>query len=301
MMYDCEKEVEEQLMQETKDEEEVDMVVLDQSAPRQMAQIMASIMSYPENRDRFVSKEHVFVSLIRDLDTESWRREFLEQYRKEKHGVPLFRTEVSLKTADRRLGLELIVRGRNSFLFLHQLEGALQSKLSQYTVDVRRITGGAQYYDPEYAFKVFPDSAYDKDGANDKGKKSVALGRQSIFQYESFSSNEGDMPTFDELTNVFRATLKGMQYSPSLENEYSDVGDGAVFVSKFEEGLGVLVWDGQRHVDVNLFSKDQSEERANEFGQRFIELSGLSQYLRDDQPRGTGGVLLFEWETVYKH
>jgi hypothetical protein len=61
----------------------------------------------------------------------------------------------------------------------------------------------------------------------------------------------------------------------------------------------VLVWDGQKHVDVNLFSTDQSEERANGFGQRFIELSGLSQYLRDDQPRGSGGVMLFDSEVAY--
>ncbi|CAJ1932661.1 unnamed protein product [Cylindrotheca closterium] len=301
MMYECEKEVEDYLMRLTQGNNKIDMVILDQSAPRQMAQIFASIMSYTENPNNFTSEEHVFVSLIRDLDSELWRREFLEQYRRGKHDLPLFRTEISMKAADRNLGLHFVLCSKNGFGKIHELKAMLSKHASGYLVGIERVTGGSNYYDEAYNMVEFPDSAYDREAVREKGRNSVAYGRQSIFQFEKFSSNEGGMPPFDDLKSMFLASLTEMDYNTNWEQGYSDVGDGAVFVSKFEEGLAVLVWDGQKHVDVNLFSTDQSEERANGFRQSFITLSGLSQYLRDDQPRGTGGLMLFDFEIPHHH
>jgi hypothetical protein len=217
MMYECEKEVEGHLMSDTKGEEKVDMVVLDQSAPRHMAQIFASIMCYPKNQDRLVSEEHVFVSLIRDLDSEFWRREFLEQYRKEKHDLPLFRTEISLKKAGRKnLGLHFVLCTKNGFGKIHELQSMLSKKAFGYLIAIERVTGGSNYYDSAYNMVEFPESAYDREAAREQEKNSVAYGRQSIFQFESVGSNgRSDIPSFCILVRVFQATLKEM---PALRN-----------------------------------------------------------------------------------
>jgi hypothetical protein len=299
-MYECEKQVEELLTANTGEDDEVDMLVIDGSAPREMAQILSSTFSYAQNRAAFLSDEHLFISMMKEQGSELWRREFLEQYRKEKHEVPLFRTEVVMETGDRRLGLELLYCGENSFLNLHAMESSLRDELVDYTVEVKRVTGGFHYYDPDYASKSFPDSAYDRQPATEQGKNQLALGRQSIFQFEYFGDDASEMPTLEKLITFFEATLKRLRYSPFTEDKYMEVGEGAVVVSKFSEGSAVLVWDGSKHVDVNLFSSDQSEERANAFGNKFTELSGLSAYLRDDQPRGTGRVMQFEYEELFR-
>eukprot|EP00980_Cylindrotheca_fusiformis_P003726 scaffold825_cov147-Cylindrotheca_fusiformis.AAC.1 len=299
-MFACEKKVEELLAASTGDNEEVDMLVIDESAPHVMAQVLSSILSYAQNREAFLSDDHVFVTMMKKDGTQPWRREFMEQYRKEKHEVPLFRTEVSMKSADSTLGLELIYCGDLSFLHLHAMEKSLIDELPGYTVELKRITGGFHYYDTEYANKDFPLSAYDREPATIQGKNQLALGRQSIFQFEDFGLDASKYPTMDKLTLYFKATLEKMGYLPTSEAAYTDVGQGGVIVAKFPEGSAVLVWDGIKHVDVNLFSTDQSEKRANEFGDKFRELTGLSSYLRDDQPRGTGRVILFEYEELYE-
>jgi spermidine synthase len=299
-MYECEKRVEELLTANSGEDDEVDMLIVDGSAPREMAQILSSTFSYAHNRAAFLSDEHLFITMMKEQGSEVWRREFLEQYRKEKHEVPLFRTEVVMETGDRRLGLELLYCGENSFLNLHAMESSLSDELVDYTVEIKRITGGLHFYDPEYNMKEFPDLAYGRQPATEQGENQLALGRQSIFQFEYFGDDESEMPSLDKLITVFGATLEKTKYTPSSEDKYMEVGDGAVFVSKFSEGSAVLVWDGSKHVDVNLFSSDQSEERANEFGNKFTELSGLSSYLRDDQPRGTGRVMQFEYEELFR-
>eukprot|EP00980_Cylindrotheca_fusiformis_P012891 scaffold3210_cov113-Cylindrotheca_fusiformis.AAC.3 len=299
-MYACEKKVEELLAASTGEDDEVDMLVIDESAPREMAQVLSSIFSYAQNREAFLSDNHVFVAMMKEGGTQPWRREFMEQYRKAKRDAPLFRTKVLMKTGDSSLALEALFCGSNSFQRFYDMESSLAKALPGYKVEVEKITGGLQFYDPEYNMKEFPDSVYDRRPATQQSKNQLALGRQSIFQFEYVEEDESEILGVVNLNSFFKATLDSLSYLPTNEATYTGVGDGVVIVSRFSEGSAVLVWDGKRHVDINLFSADQSEERANEFKEKFMQLSRLSSYLRDDQPRGLGRVMRFEYEEIFR-
>jgi hypothetical protein len=315
-MYDCEKKMEFWLSENINDAK-IDIIILDTSAPKIMASILSSFLSYPINREH-LSDTHMIVSVMKDEPSDAWRRNFLEQYRKEKHRDPLFRAEIVMKTGHRKLGLEILYCGLKSFDLFYDMEDRLIEALPDYDVEVNRITGGFHYYDPEYAFKTFPDSAYDRNLAIEQAAAQKALGRQSIFQFEvkeiletedvsSDSDDDDEVPempemplidkiVFDRLVTVFTAVLDKMKYKAISQRIYSDVGDGGVVVTSFTKGTAILVWDGLHHVDVNLFSSDQNEKRANAFAKEFTNLSGLPIYLRDDQPRGTGRVVQFSYE-----
>ena len=69
-------------------------------------------------------------------------------------------------------------------------------------------------------------------------------------------------------------------------------------VGILRKGSIVLVWDGRHHVDLNLFSYDESKDLADSFVETFTVISGnkLRVSLRDDQPRGIGRVVSFSSE-----
>lgn len=298
-MYRCEAKTL-NLLHENLQGDEIDLLIMDTSASYEMAQIMNSIFNYPQNRESYIADDHVFISLLKDSSKELWRRQFLELYRRERHVYTLSRVEVELKSEKSSMSLEVLYCGdRYVFQHLLDLETELATILPSYRVQVKRITGGELFSDPEYNLKEYPEHAYDRLPAIRQALDQLALGRQSIFQFEYHSvdgDNDSGMPPLDKLVAFFEATLDKVKYSPFTMDKYTDVGDGAVIVTYFKEGTAIFLWDGRNHIDINLFSSDQEEDRANLFAERFKDLSNLSMYLRDDQPRGVGKVMQFDYE-----
>jgi hypothetical protein len=46
-------------------------------------------------------------------------------------------------------------------------------------------------------------------------------------------------------------------------NEFDDVGEGCLLIGIRQEGVALLSWDGKDHVDLNLFTYDESVELAD--------------------------------------
>jgi spermidine synthase len=75
-------------------------------------------------------------------------------------------------------------------------------------------------------------------------------------------------------------------------HEFTNVGDGFVLVALWTDGSVVVLWDGKKHLDVNLFTYAGGEEIANLFIKHLnTNLPLLATVLRDEQPRGTGRVV----------
>jgi hypothetical protein len=302
-LYECERSVE-SLLASHIEEDEFDLLVLDPSATFEMAQILISSLSHPDNREEIFSNKHLILSFLQQQENqERWRREFVEQYRKFKHENVLFRVEIAITTSQRELGLELLYCGDKAFDRINGLEESLASVLPEhYGVKVVQITGGLHFYDTEYNLVEFPETAYNRIPATLQGQNQKALGRQTIFQfeYQERKSEVDDMPTLDQLVRYLNTTMGSVHYSSFRQEKFTNVGDGVVLISHCEEALALLIWDGKDHVDVNLFSSDQNEDRANQFAEQFGKSSGLSLYLRDDQPRGTGKVMQFSHDEQFR-
>ena len=90
-------------------------------------------------------------------------------------------------------------------------------------------------------------------------------------------------------------TILGTGWLPQKDvQQFVDgIGDGLVVVDILSEGNVVIVWDGKSHIDVNLFSLDESESLKFKFSTVFSKYLGIDNRriklaLIDTHSRGTG-------------
>ena len=301
-MYKCEQSVLDSLEEALDENEKISIFVFDSSAPYEMAQIFASIWGFSVNRDDFLEAKHLFLSHIPSSKPDEWRRNFLERYRQENHKLPLSRVELILKSANTSFEFGILsTNDRYFFKNLSAFEKSLEKQLvtrvdGQIEVEVKSVTGGVHYFDPEYDSETFPPEAYDANPARVQAAAQRPMGRQTIQQFETSNQNEPTSLTLSILGFSLEKALEKVNLSTTKVEAYTDVGDGGIIVSSFADGGVVLVWDGKYHVDINMFSSNQEQAQADLFVTTFASLSSLQQTLRDDQPRGTGRVVQFQSE-----
>lgn len=303
MIYDCERGVLAQLFSLFLERNiEIDMFVIDSSAPLIMGQIFHSIWSLSTYRAAFLSNEHIFVSLSTLSTRDSWTSHFMERYRKEPHELPVSRAQVSMVSGNANLKVEMLaVNNRYFFQDLHDFEADLRSQLVGFYIEATDVTGGVQYFDSEYDVRVFGPESYDRTPALTQAMEQRPLGRQSIFQFElkpqdADLGSDVDKPTLDQLNNFLQSTLEDIGIESKRVHRwdtYKEVGDGCAIVCVFPGGHAILVWDGAHHADINLFTENQSKGYADSFVESFASISMWTRTLRDDQPRGPGRVVQF--------
>jgi hypothetical protein len=160
-----------------------------------------------------------------------------------------------------------------------------------------------------YEQRTFPMDAYNLTDHNKQMTTQEALGRQTIVQLEPtivediegrIDKESTTMVRFDDLYRYLEATVvTTMGYGPIWTTEkYHGLDQlgalgGAISII-YPQGNVVLVWDGQHHVDINIFSYNQNKELHDRFIDAFCSwMKFFEVKLRDDQPRGVGRVVSF--------
>jgi spermidine synthase len=273
----------------------LDMFVLDPSVPYSMAQIYSSILGFFPHRDDWMAPEHVLlapnplyphdaamrdaadnenhdddVGVMSEPTESSWRRNFLERYRKDYHRVPLFRAELMVRKRTEggsssssassipwmEVGL-LSSKDRHFFHNLTAMESSFQRALDRsapsLTVTIESVTGGLHYYDTDHAGEVTLDNrmyypeTYDKASALEQFQTQRPLARHSIFQFEwspptpdedssEVATPPTAMPTWKELEETLLLSMAAAQYTPITLERFDDeglIGDGALLAVPF--------------------------------------------------------------------
>jgi len=77
--------------------------------------------------------------------------------------------------------------------------------------------------------------------------------------------------------------------------------EGGIITAFWDDGNAVLIWNGDKHIDINFFSRQRNEEMVDEFHDHFLEkFPFMVTVTKDVQPRGYGGVIFFDDETEDK-
>ena len=299
-MFECEKTFVSQIDEALDQGSKLDMVFFDVGATFATFQIVSSILMNPSIKIRaeMLNNQYILVTPFFGRDT-LFRRRFLDRYRKLDHPYFLSANTIVLKGGNNGyLGIGTLLAGDEKAVEqFYQLEGRLRKGLPNIEVDVRLITGGKLHpkVDLEYESHTFEPEKYDFRPSQEQFSGQQPLGRQTIFQLRSSAEV---LPSFDDLSRLLEQTLAKLEYSPSRFDKFTDVGNGCIIVSIFLQGSAILVWGGSDHVDINLFSFDQSKTIADNFVTKFTELSdnNLKVALRDDQPRGIGRVMSYTSE-----
>jgi spermidine synthase len=298
-MYECEKHTMNHIEATVISKHmKLDMIVFDSSTTLSMTQVLSSILSVPSNGKNWLEEQYAFLAPSHGKDGR--KQQFMNRYRTQRHSAPISHATLTMEGRDTFLGLGILWGGDdNAVEKLIALEYQIRQRLPKIGIDLRRITGGKEHakYDLRHEQESFSRDDYGLQPVQEHRSQQRALGRQTIFQLELGDTTA--MPSLDDLADFMAKALEELKYSPSRFEEYSDVGDGGLVVAIFKEGSAILTWDGKDHVDINMFAFDQSKKVADALLNAFVRLSQgrLELALRDDQPRGVGGVVNFSGET----
>jgi hypothetical protein len=118
------------------------------------------------------------------------------------------------------------------------------------------------------------------------------------------TKDENDLPKVSMITfsNAFKDSLKSMipeEDFASLTLYEHAILKGMTMTAFWKGGNAVLVWSGERRVDINLFLNQGDEKAESKFYDSFVDkLPFMETLARDRQPRGFGGVVNFGNELV---
>jgi hypothetical protein len=108
-----------------------------------------------------------------------------------------------------------------------------------------------------------------------------------------------DAPRLSTVTvgNAFKESLESVMPEEdfaSLTLYEHAILKGMTMTAFWTGGNAVLIWSGERRVDINLFLKEADEEAVSDFYDTFVEeLPFIDTLARDRHPRGVGGVVNF--------
>jgi hypothetical protein len=131
----------------------------------------------------------------------------------------------------------------------------------------------------------------------DDGDVEENVPRRRLTKTESFYS-EPDPLSGEQVLDAVEHALYAMKAQDTSEaelKEYKTPGDGLVLSAFWHAGNVVVLYDGRKHVDINLFTYEQDIDIADEFEMHFQkQIFLLGRGLRDEQPRGIGRVVNFD-------
>lgn len=301
-MTECENEVVSTLMSARGlNGEGIALVVLDESTPREMGQILHSILTVHSHKEMLMSaKDQYMMSLSKKSESELWRRNLLELYRKELYFDPAKLVQFDITVGGANMELDIVSNNEmTGFKTYKSFEEKLSKQLAQVGVEasaeVISLTGGMFNFMDVYNPHEYLHEEYPVEPGDEQWKAQKPLGRKTVVQYDkargrNMFDTEGFVRVIDE------AVLDWDLYEFEV---YTDVGDGVVVVAETRGGSLHAVWDGRDHVDLNIFMHDDREAVVKDLLDAFTIESKMNMGLRDDFPRGTGRVMNFKEDLSY--
>ena len=297
-MVVCEEQLTEKLRKELKGEQKLSSIIVDASANSIVAQIVLKIFSSRKNQ-RHMLMPNVLVMSAESGDTQDWQRNLARRFWKDIFvHEPLFYAAVifnSTSAEGNNFKADITLSGDETFI--QKLNDVLQWIETEIGVvsKVQHIMGGLWVEQEDFKpSQVFVSSDYDQHSPLEQWRSQKPLGYHNIFQLESSIMNL----SLHQVREALKISLSEMFSSLNTPTdsaelrEYTDIGNGCVLVALWAEGSAIVMWDGNIHIDINLFMFDESENRAKAFKESFsLEIPSLTTVLHDEHPRGIGRVV----------
>jgi hypothetical protein len=113
---------------------------------------------------------------------------------------------------------------------------------------------------------------------------------------------EADLPVLSmaNLSAAFNESLAMVMTEETFGNvtkyEHSIL-NGGIMTAFWDGGNAVLIWNGEKHVDINLFLSREDVHEVSDFHEYFVgQFPFMATLGQDEQPRGYGGVVNFAYD-----
>jgi len=283
------------------EEKKFNALLIDSTADKLTASILLKIFTARRKTfaTRVLDSNALVVSLMADKN-EKWRQNLVQLFK-----VDVFKFDptwyVEVGVNDGAGSMKVLIANQSDPHFVQILNKALAEleRNDGLSVEVQVVDGGKFVYqdDPFEPTRSFLPSDYDQSSPLAQWKSQVPLGHQIIFQME-YTSKMKDTDLMNAVKkNLEEAIVKtefaGLELLDDTINIHSGVGDGCIFMVTWSGGSIVVLWDGRKHIDVNLFTYEEDVKQADKFETNFRTTKYLKTILRDEQPRGAGKVVSY--------
>lgn len=302
-LIDCENETLEALSKAiSKTGEKIGAFVVDPSVPNGMLKILTSVWNSRRARESFLSEELVFVALIPDHDNSKRpKHNFMDRLRKVLEFDPVHSAELVLTNSD--TSMEVAILSKGDLWFFRNFD-KMRKEIEENTslnVEVRKVQGGMIGFQERFEPFEFKTGDYgDLPARLEQFASQTSLGRHIIFQLHM--EDDGALISSSHIRDALQSTIESLEFEIiEMESFSGEFGEGSLAVATLTEGNVNVIWGGENHVDVSLFTHDESVALANKFLKSFIDAFPIpiNMSLRDDMPRGFNRVINFKTDLSY--
>jgi len=295
LIYGCERELLASLNNLRDTNKKIDALILDPSMNYSMGQILVRIFKNLKSKVELLSMNPTVMAISADEEGD-WRSNLVNRFRTDVIIYdPLFKVDTTFEGADEDSFDVTIVATHEKSKSVSTLRSVLTSieERAGVTAYVTEFLGGSVSLDFPFNPKDFFPTDYDQNSASEQWSSQQPLEFQTIFQLEL--QREKSKLSKGKLEAALMETISMMESSSAVEVEsFSNAGEGCLFIALWSANCAILVWDGRKHVDINLSTDEEDDEFFEFFESKFIKkLPSLKTTLRDEQPRGYGKVINF--------
>ena len=297
-MYECETQlvsILDTLVEEH--DRKIDVLVLDSSAPHPMAQILHKILTKSKYKKKFFASDLLVLAPVED-PTDEWRRNFVDTFRTLFLQEPVYRAELYFNSTESSVELGAFLAGESHFFEkARSLANHLEIELNVKS-EIRRIEGGVLRYQKvlQPSHVSTPQDFPQKDPF-EQWKSQTPMGYQTLFQFQLRGTMDHQSMSAEKLVAFVERTLKRVSVELLSGPEIvcgRESSSGCTLSALWARGSAIFVWDGQFHMDVNLFTFQEDELFADHVLNSMQKiLPGLKLESRDILPRGYGKVVNF--------
>merc|ERR1712150_38209 len=228
---------------------------------------------------------------------DEWRKFFVETWRGLILKEPGFWSVIEYGKSGSFHGFEMATFRSGDKFFIDNLK-KIASNIEEKTGMAYYIpiieAGYPTYQDDFVSEQVFNHEAYDTKETYKQWKSQELWGHQTIIQMEVPAKGKdlSKQIVFEMLEKAVSLVEGELLSTPK---DLPNVGDGCALAATWSDGTNIVVlWDGRKHVGINLFTLEEDTELPTEIAENFRSLNPtLKVALRDDTPRGYGRVVNF--------
>lgn len=297
-MFTCEQKISNTLKRSISKSRAYSGLVIDSSANHITAKVVLKVFMTEIKQD-LCMPEMLVLSLTHEGENFKWRQNFVRRFFEDIFTYePSFNADIIIRMSSSNLNFMLSHTG--DYHFIKNLRDILENinrRGTELSCEIQDITGGQWVFQENFKpSQFFRPEEFNLTSSLEQLSSQNPLGYQIIFQMESIDK---ELSLF-LIQNAFKTTIRAL--IPSLipvdgnskMQEFTNLGEGCLFVYFWSKGNIIILWDGRYHVDVNLFLFEESVETANFLIEIFnSKIPSLSIRLRDDHPRGNGRVVNF--------
>jgi len=252
----------------------------------------------------FTGSEHIFNGDVKESDFlvpkflliaplfDEWLDEHLLELVEELRVEPVLHTHLVVFGDEISMDFAFVSSGEAKFMQRIRDTAKYTKTRTGVEVEIWSITGNDAPTQTKYNPHFYAVDDYDQGPGLEQFSTQQPLGVQSVFQLKNTLPDKSI--STDRLKNALQEIISEWAHPISGLDTSSDVGDGALLVATFLDAHVIVVWDGDEHVDFNIFTNGESFDHDNQIINPFTkEMGGLKIVLKDSHPRGTGRVINF--------